>query len=272
MLPAEQLMHATVRLQCVLKNGTTSTGTGFFFSFKAAAGPIPVIVTNKHVICDSVTGSFVLTKDGGDGQPLIGSTIVIELPNFENCWLKHPDPRIDLAVFPVTQLLRAAKDQGKPLFFRSLPETIIPDKKLLESLSGLDNVIMVGYPNGLWDQANNMPLFRRGITATSPRYDFNREPIFVIDCACFPGSSGSPVLIFDQGAYADARGDMFLGGRIILLGILYAGPAHPVEGEIHVVDVPMKHVPISRSRIPNNLGYVVKSQKLLEFKKIIHGE
>jgi hypothetical protein len=46
---AERLMHATVRLECYLKDGQISTGTGFFFSFSLDSNKhIPLIVTNKH--------------------------------------------------------------------------------------------------------------------------------------------------------------------------------------------------------------------------------
>jgi len=129
---------------------------------------------------------------------------------------------------------------------------------------------MIGYPNGIWDEKNNMPIIRRGITATSPKYDYNGLPIFVIDCACFPGSSGSPVLIFDQGGYMDAKGNLNLGGsRVLLLGALFAGPQHVAEGEIKTIDVPLQHVPISLSKIPNNLGFVVKANKIHDFKAIL---
>lgn len=265
---AEQLMHTTVRLECVLANGRTSTGTGFFFSFRLEGDKqIPLIVTNKHVIEGSVRGTFVLTKRGDDGDPVIGAYEKVHLNGFENLWIKHPDPHIDLAVFPVAPLLNQAERSGAKVFLLPLDDNLIPTPEVLASLGGIEDVTMIGYPNGIWDIRNNMPIVRRGITATSPKYDYNGLPIFVIDCACFPGSSGSPVLIFNQGAYTDAMGNMHLGsGRVILLGVLFAGPQHIAEGEIQTIDVPLQQVPISLSRIPNNLGFVVKSQRLLDFK------
>lgn len=129
---------------------------------------------------------------------------------------------------------------------------------------------MIGYPNGIWDFKNNMPIVRRGITATNPKLDYNGLPIFIIDCACFPGSSGSPVLIFNQGSYTDARGNINLGtGRVILLGVLFAGPQHIAEGEIKTIDLPLKQAQISLSHIPNNLGFVVKAQKLFDFRPLL---
>lgn len=268
---AEKLMHTTVRLECDLGNGHQSTGTGFFFSFGIDnKSQIPIIVTNKHVIEGTERGSFVLTKRNVDGSPIIGSYERIALDNFESLWLKHPDKNLDLAVFPIAPLLRQAETRSISLFTVPLDDPLIPTQETLDSLSGLENITMIGYPNGIWDQKNNMPIARRGITATSPKYDYNGLPIFVIDCACFPGSSGSPVLIFDQGGYMDAKGTLNLGGsRVILLGVLFAGPQHVAEGEIQTIDIPLKQLPISLSKIPNNLGFVVKAQKINDFKEML---
>ena len=268
---AETLMHTTVRLECKLKDGTSSTGTGFFFSFKLDGDQhIPVIITNKHVIENSEIGSFVLTKSDAQGKPLLGQVERIVLNGFENLWIKHPEKDVDLAVFPMAPLFREAEAKGVKFFAPPLQDNLIANEEILSNLSGLENITMIGYPNGIWDEKNNMPIIRKGVTATNPKNDYNGLPIFIIDCACFPGSSGSPVLIFDQGGYMDARGNMNLGGnRIILLGALFAGPQHVAQGEIQTINVPLKQVPISLSKIPNNLGFVVKAKKILDFKKLL---
>jgi V8-like Glu-specific endopeptidase len=270
---AEKLMHTTVRLECALQDGRISTGTGFFFSFKIDEQThIPVIITNKHVIKDSVRRTFVLTNRDDNNEPIIGSYEKVILDNFENLWVKHPDDNVDLAVFAMAPLIREAEQKGIKFFALPLQEDLIPTAAQLEDLSGLENITMIGYPNGIWDEKNNMPIIRKGVTATSPKYDYNGLPIFVIDCACFPGSSGSPVLIFDQVGYMDAKGNLNLGGsRVLLLGALFAGPQHIAEGEIKTIDVPLQHVPISLSKIPNNLGFVVKSEKIHDFKSLLQG-
>lgn len=269
--PAETLMHTTVRLECRLEGNRTSTGTGFFFSFNVDGKThVPVIVTNKHVIEKSKIGTFVLTKSDDQGQPIIGTTERVVLDSFENLWVKHPDVKVDLAVFPMAQLYHQATAKGIKFFAPPIGEDLLATPDKLSNLSGLDSITMIGYPNGLWDEKNNMPIVRRGITATNPKHDYNGLPIFVIDCACFPGSSGSPVLIFDQGGYLDAKGNLNLGGgRIILLGVLFAGPQHLAEGEIKTIEVPLAQIPISLSKIPNNLGFVVKAQKLADFRKLL---
>lgn len=70
---------------------------------------------------------------------------------------------------------------------------------------------MIGYPNGLWDSVNNMPIVRRGTMATNISLNHNDKREFVIDAACFPGSSGSPVVLFNKGGYADKKGNLNWG-------------------------------------------------------------
>lgn len=268
---AEKLALTTVRLECRLADGKVSTGTAFFFSFKIDDQKIiPLLITNKHVIEGSVSGTFVLTLRDESGEPAIGSHEPVTFSDFEDMWMKHPDKDVDLAVFPLGPLLNEAEKLGKKFFFAPLDEDLIPTKEALAGLTGIDDITMIGYPNGIWDERNNMPIVRRGITATNPKHDYNGLPIFVIDCACFPGSSGSPVLVFNQGAYSDASGGIIIGGgRVLLLGVLYAGPQHTAAGEIQTIDVPLQKVSISMSRIPNNLGFVVKAQKIYDFKQAL---
>lgn len=271
MTPAEVLMHTTVRLECSLAGNRTSTGTGFFFSLKVGNNKhVPLIITNKHVIDQSKVGTFVLTKMDDQGGPILGNTEQVVLDNFESLWIKHPEESIDLAVFPIAQLYNLAEANGFKFFAPPIGENLLATTEQLANLSGLDDITMIGYPNGIWDAKNNLPIARRGITATNPKHDFNGLPIFLIDCACFPGSSGSPVFIFDQGSYLDAKGTLTLGGgRIMLLGILFAGPQHVAEGEIQTIEVPLAKVPISLSKIPNNLGFVIKSHKIKDFRKML---
>ncbi len=130
---------------------------------------------------------------------------------------------------------------------------------------------MVGYPNGIWDRQHNFPVFRSGVAATHYRYDWNGRPEFLIDCACFPGSSGSPVLVCDLGQVLTRKGCNLGSSRIKFLGILYAGPQHRVDGRVEIVPVPTVDRIVSVSEIPNNLGVVIKSRKVLEFDAVLGG-
>ena len=180
-------------------------------------------------------------------------------------WLKHPEAEVDLCAMPIAPILNLLNQQQKKLFFISIDNSLLPTQNELIDLRHVEDILMVGYPNGLWDEVNNMPLFRKGITSTHPKMDWNGKKEILIDAACFPGSSGSPVFLFDEGGYVDKRGNTVMGGtRIKLLGVLYAGPQHTVTGEIEIVTVPTVDKPMAFSGIPNNIGIVIKSEKLKE--------
>src|SRR5690606_7831749 len=133
--------------------------------------------------------------------------------------------------------------------------------------TALEDVLMIGYPNGIWDSVNNMPIFRKGTTATNPLIDYNGKKEIMIDIAAFPGSRGSPVLIFNEGGYRDKNGNMYVGAsRVILLGILYAGPQATATGEI--IMTPNLQRPILLSQIPNNLGLIIKSERIIEMEEL----
>ena len=130
---------------------------------------------------------------------------------------------------------------------------------------------MVGYPIGLWDEKNNFPIFRRGYTASHPALDFNEEGIGLVDMACFPGSSGSPIFILNENGYSDRDGNTYLGAkRIILIGILYSGPVYRAEGEVIVREIPTTNQAIwSTTSIMTNLGYYIKGAELHKFRDFI---
>lgn len=267
--PVEQLAHSTVRIEVRLAGGMIGTGTGFFYRFAEKENQhIPAIVTNRHVVAGATIGSFKLTVRTPDGNPDRLHHVPITLDQFEQRWIAHPDGVTDLCVMPIAPLLREAEKQNKQFFFVSLDRTLLPSNADLEDMVGLEHVIMVGYPNGIWDETNNFPLFRRGITASHPLYDWNGKPEFLIDAACFPGSSGSPVLLFDTQGYQTKKGTFLGSSRIKLLGILYAAPQYTVSGEIKIVTVPTQQMPIVQSQIPNNLGIIIKAKKLLDFETV----
>lgn len=269
--PIDSLPHGTVRLICKYKDGNSGSGTGFFvFFLNDGKTAIPCVVTNKHVLENSVECSFQLTIKKENGEPDIGNYRTIVYQDFADKWIPHPDEEVDLAVFEVGRLIDKTYKQGIVFFWVPLDLKIIMRKEELAELSILEDIIMIGYPNSIWDEKNNLPIIRKGITATHPGYNFNGKDEFVIDAACFPGSSGSPVFIANLGSVKDKYGNITVGeSRIILLGILYAGPQHTVEGDVKIVNIPTTQKAVTFAGIPNNLGYVINAYKLFDFEEVL---
>ena len=117
LLPLEQLAFTTVRIQCKTSTGNVSIGTGFIFSFEFNDNQrVSVIITNRHVIKGSTEGRFTLTRANVDGTPQIGKSNDIVVDNFEEQWVPHPKPDVDLCIMPLAPLLHEAGKEGKSFF------------------------------------------------------------------------------------------------------------------------------------------------------------
>lgn len=259
---SEKMLYSTIRL--IASNG--STGTGFFFMFEFDGKVIPVIVTNKHVINynENENTTFILHTKLGENVENENLKIT-----FSTKWLFHESK--DLCFCFANPLFDQIKNQmGKEVYYVPVTENLIFDSVKLEELSAIEDVIMVGYPNGLWDQMNNLPLFRKGITASHPAIDFNRKNIAAVDMACFPGSSGSPIFILNENGYSDKKGNTYLGAqRLVFLGVLFEGPQLNAKGELVVENIPTQQKVFSQTPIMINLGYYIKAIEILDFKKEI---
>ncbi|MCG8561917.1 MAG: serine protease [Hyphomicrobiales bacterium] len=266
---SDQLIHTTVRIECCKADGTQIAGTGFVFNFcQRDEGSVPAIVTNRHVVEGAETGVFHMTLRGDDGGPRLGEYVEVPLEGIKTAWIGHPSTAIDLAAIPLAPVINWLHEDGKKAYYIGLHREFLADAEFMAELTAVEDVLMIGYPNGLWDSQHNLPIVRRGITATPPYVDFNGKPEFMIDCACFPGSSGSPVVLYNMGGHTKKSGAVVLGsGRVKLLGVLWGGPKHTARGDIEIVPVPSAVQPIALSPIPINLGYCVKADQLLAFEE-----
>ncbi len=192
----ELLSLSTIRIECQLRNGDISTGTRFFFKFLDDGNIfIPTIVTNKHVIKNADQGQLLFTLSDKDGNPKFEQIHKFKITNFQEPWLNHPDLDIDLCALPINVLVNEMKKKGIKPYFTFLDISLLPSAQDIDEMVCLERIVMVGYPNGLWDESHNQPVFRAGVLASHYKFDWNDRPEFVIDASCVPGSSGSPVLI-----------------------------------------------------------------------------
>lgn len=265
------LLHSTVRIVAIKTNGQAAVGTGFFYSIRDFSGQstngfIPLIVTCRHVIA----GSFIVRLDCalGSSNSLTRSENHFPVTVPSDMWIGDPDTNVDLTVLPIASLLENLEKQGKILDCASLDNKLIPSTNELKSLEAFQQIYLIGYPIGISDELNNLPIIRRGITATDPSVDYDGRKEFMIDAAVFPGSSGSPVLTVEEGIVSSGGMLGFGGSRVRLLGILYGGPQFSADGKVEVKTVPTAFDMSARTDIPMNLGLAIKASRLDDFQSV----
>lgn len=269
---AEELMFCTTRISTVTSNRICCSATGFFYYYNiekdGVDNVVPAIITNKHVVKDAVQLTFGLSRADDDGNPLYQPPFEVTIPKKQlDIWtINHPDPNVDLCAILANPILKAFEDAGYKAYHKNISGLYVPDDKELETFDAIEEVLMIGYPNGMWDEAHNMPLVRRGITASPVYLDYNGLPIFLIDAACYPGSSGSPVFIYRNGMTQDKFGNLYAKSTLKLIGIQHAVPTQTLKGEIKIIPTATL---FTESHIMINLGYIIKSKCILEMSELI---
>ncbi|MDP2174340.1 MAG: serine protease [Bacteroidota bacterium] len=273
MINTENIAYCVTRLVCTKADGTKSSGTGFIFSLHGdASSHVPILITNKHVIENSIETTFRLTQMDEEGNPLFRDFPTIRIPT-KNLWVNHPNEKIDLCATTFGNILKTFEQNlGSNIRWSRITTDIVPSLEKFSTFSELEDVLMVGYPIGLSDEHNNRPIFRKGVTATKPGLPYNGRNEFLIDIAAFPGSSGSPVFLYKEGLNVVNSAGTRLAGRdekFYFVGVLYGGHEWNATGKIETINIPTTFDSIFRSRIPANLGCVISSKVIQEFEKVI---
>jgi hypothetical protein len=213
-----QLLFTTVPIWTEGPRGKASA-TAFIYNYPVVSKPgqsVPLLVTNHHVVNDATRGVIEMVERDGDG-PSRTKRVRVEL---DRATLNAAvDVELDLALIPMGPVLNQLETSGRPAFFRAVTPDILPAAEVINDLAALEEVVFIGYPSGIRDEVNSNPLIRRGITSTPVWNDYHGKPAFLIDAGVFPGSSGSPVFILNQGAYA-TRGGLTVGSRLLFLGVI----------------------------------------------------
>lgn len=261
--PVESIFFTTVRVEA-----GDSIGTAFIVSHewkkvsddKSSEGLF--LVTNKHVVGESKTGRITLTVVGEDGARTPQD---FEIPQrIWSLWCFHPETDVDICVLPFGICLNSlALQDGAKLDYACFPTALAPNEDTTPDIGLIEDVLFIGYPNGMFDEANNLPVARRGVTATPATVDYNGRPIFLIDASVFPGSSGSPVFLYNVGGWRSTRG-LVAGDRVLFLGVLASVFYREEDGTIELREVPTQLQPHVSVQQMIDLGIVYKARTVRE--------
>lgn len=211
-----QLLYTTVPIYAQKPDNISSYGTGFIFSLQETeTASIPFVITNYHVLENAIAG-FAELHISENGIPT-NQTIKIQFD--KSIINRNKLGNLDLIAIPIAGILNNLQSKNISVFFRSVNQSMIPTFEQQNDLSAIEDITFIGYPSGLYDDKNKLSIIRQGITATPIWNDFKGEEIFLIDAGVFPGSSGSPVFIYNQGSYA-TKNCVVVGNRLLFVGVI----------------------------------------------------
>lgn len=284
----ENMSFTTTRLEGETLNGEIWHGTGFFYNFYGdlfgTKHPRHItIVTNSHNIEDLQELRFKLPVFKGDRkttkwededdlelEDIEYIQLTIKEPALSELVVYHPDDNIDLCVIKIQAIINASLQMNKFPFFKAWDHRDILIKKDKKVFDVVEEILMIGYPNGLADDVNNLPIFRKGVTATHPEMNYNGNKEFLIDIASYKGSSGSPILLyqevekkrkFPKGIFQDSE-------KPTLLGIIYQGETIELEKANYNLFEQEEKMDDSY-QVMMHLGKVMRAELLKDFDEIL---
>ena len=145
------------------------------------------IVTNRHVLKGS---SVLFTRQNYPSLPNYpsGANLGGDAPIAG--WTVHPDPEIDVAVFPthVPDL-----DTGPASFYCGTDTMLRSELAETEFREG-NEVFVLGFPMAMVGGNKNYVIVRQGIIARIQDWYDDTAKSYLIDSSVFPGNSGGPVI------------------------------------------------------------------------------
>ena len=169
----------------------TGSATGFFYSTQSDKH---FLVTNRHVVRgktgESPPDALVAEMHADSRNTSRSEEIAISLYDGERRprWVEHPSlgGTADIAAVEISELLKPTH------FFQSVTKQNFLPLNMTRLRIGEDAMIL-GFPNGFYDDIHKLPILKSGTIATSFPIQFRRQPYFLIDSRMDEGSSGSPV-------------------------------------------------------------------------------
>ena len=191
-LPAN-LTQATVQIEQAQPDGSHIVGTGFLINDPAPDGtPRTVLVTANHVFERMTQGTARVGYriQGKDGAWSYDPRDITIRRGKSELWTHHPSRDVAALVVRAPEAFAKA---AIPLAWLAADDTFARF-----GVGQGDEMMVLGYPQGLSANTAGFPILRSGRVA-SPIERAALSPTFLLDFRVFPGNSGGPVFIAETG-------------------------------------------------------------------------
>lgn len=260
-----QLVHSTLQIIVEKQDGSTSSGTSFLFLFE---NNFPCLITNKHVVNLYKKVSVRFTKADENQNPLLGQFIPCDITKCLERAIPHPDKTVDLVAIPLEPILRVIEENHLQAFMYFYSFDSIPNADDWKWICPGKDVLIVGYPFGLSDRKNNLPVVRKGVIATAPTLNFDKDHGFLVDTFSSKGSSGSPIIAMRYGNRVNLdTGEIKTFEDFRIIGINFR--AYFFNNLVHLINDGKQSDQFVQIQENANLAIAVPSTDLKEINRII---
>lgn len=241
--------HIISTLVKTIYDNTEYAGSGFFYHVYGDKNPEnpqwtkiehSCLVTNRHILLPRVKNNEKIPEKlifhlwRIEANKVNWFPVELDQDEIIKKTKLHSDPEVDIAVIELGSILQDIITKEPTIGEGPYKSSIItPISMSMEKFPGnnkinvevSDDVLIIGYPRGVYDEHNIFPIVKSGIIASKWGAYFNGKPYFLIDAKLFPGSSGSIVLskprdiIIDNGNVYTAKEKQYS-----FLGIFSAEP------------------------------------------------
>ena len=219
------IVLAVAQLKARYDRDRLMSGSGFFYKSRGRL----CYITNRHLVVKESVNYYpdeITLSVRTSAHPGLPEDVPISLySGGRPVWMEHPRYGSDVDVVSVPIRGGTGRYAIRP-FTR---EDLVPNSMDLDL--GQD-LMVLGFPQGLGAGAHGLPLARSASLASPHRMDFDGKPYVLIDARLHPGTSGSPVLTksmrlarLPDGSYA-----LSPGGEKYLVGIHSAAVSWPPAG------------------------------------------
>ena len=183
-----QMINATVQIDQPLGNGTRTVGTGFLVQAPTPDGqPRTVLITAGHVL---------------NRMPNADARIGWRFQDASGTWKYQPQP-LQIRAYgkplwtrhPTRDVVAIAVNAPPQFAQAAIPLSWLADETSFDryGIGVGDEMLALGYPEGLASNRAGFPILRVGRLASYPLSPVREFPTFLLDFRVFPGNSGGPV-------------------------------------------------------------------------------
>ena len=235
LLTVDQMHYAVTRITThyygsdnEINPEVAKTATGFFYH--NIKNDFLFLITNRHVIKDPDKDYFPnaikLTLHTDPDDMTQNTDYPIHLYEGTKQIWREPNPlRADVVAIPIDKVDFASHN----IRYKSFSTENMLEKRFRLDIG--DDIMVMGYPFGIYDHVHNLPLTRGGTISSPHPIPWKGEPYFLVDSNLHEGTSGSPVMTKFKNIWRRVDNDQIDNSILafFLLGIVSTAFEYPKE-------------------------------------------